>query len=543
MHIFSFFKILLLKSYRLAVFILIAQLTTIYASNLEEEAEEILEQYEGMNFKVGFEFQEANNLCSWAENDFKAQKKPLFFLMDKVSLQPLWHVVIDTSDIEFVTRPFSYKEENALNNCIISIVQSVNKLEKLFSTVDSISFDQWTNKLKEISKGLPFKLELTDNYPLVEHKMLTKPEQWKPTFMPQVTIQHPLQYTIALYFGLFGFDSSKMIPFSASLPCRDLFLASQQQADSERFAACVAGYNNKMNGLVFLHALTLVEMTPIEIEDDAEFLQETLDCLEKFSQVDPKMKLTLMSRRPFSSMFADLNIKGDYYRYFISAMSLNRNFMTTFKVPTLFNRANYAEQFFDPQTGSERSLLEYSGLFQADFFEKNKEVLTKLLERGIVSTAMIRNFKDTGHLEESLEEIFDNQYQNAIKTVQDPNKTYIIDIKELCVKDIPYAYDTLSPPCFLDSENSMGRFKDLFIDKEKKYGEAIVEVRAIKHVQPWFLKKCGLQEDLSGEFLVRVGDNLVEEANKLFIFLRKFGTEQQFNDIYYLGMPYAVRKY
>ena len=62
-----------------------------------------------MKFKLGFEFQEGSGLCPWALNQQNIQKKALFYFKDQAEKVRSWHVVIDTSDIEFVTRPFSYK--------------------------------------------------------------------------------------------------------------------------------------------------------------------------------------------------------------------------------------------------------------------------------------------------------------------------------------------------------------------------------------------------------------------------------------------------
>ncbi|MBY0501030.1 MAG: hypothetical protein K2P93_03400, partial [Alphaproteobacteria bacterium] len=64
-----------------------------------------------MKFKLGFEFQEGSSLCPWALENNNVQKKKLFKFKDHDTQKKLWHVVIDTSDIEFVTRPFSYKEQ------------------------------------------------------------------------------------------------------------------------------------------------------------------------------------------------------------------------------------------------------------------------------------------------------------------------------------------------------------------------------------------------------------------------------------------------
>lgn len=78
----------------------------IFLSSSSVQAEEI-----NMPFKVGFEFQEATHLCRWAEDDFEIQKKKLFEIFDISTKRALWHLVIDSTDIECVTEPFSHTEE------------------------------------------------------------------------------------------------------------------------------------------------------------------------------------------------------------------------------------------------------------------------------------------------------------------------------------------------------------------------------------------------------------------------------------------------
>lgn len=55
-----------------------------------------------------------------------------------------------------------------------------------------------------------------------------------------------------------------------------------------------------------------------------------------------------------------------------------------------------------------------------------------------------------------------------------------------------HLHDALSPPWFLSLEDSMGKLNGDIQEEDKKYGEAIIEVRGIKNVGAWFLKRAGL---------------------------------------------------
>jgi len=506
----------------------------------KKEAESSTNQFH-MKFKVGFEFQEVNGLCPWALHNNNIQKKPLFFLKDKETKRHLWKIVIDTSDIEFVTEPFSYQERPILERGIDTILKAFNTLENLLNHQTRITFEGWTDKIEELKTDFPFFLGYFGTYSSVRDEFIIKPSsQWKPKFAPQVTIQHPLEHAIPLYFGLFGFSSRYMLDFSASLPCRDLFLEAQKEANSENFGKWIHGYGQKMNGLVFLHALTLVQMTPGEDLTDKELLKETYDSLTNYFQVDAKMKLTLMSRRPFSSMFKDIHTQGDYPQYFMRVMSLNTPF---YKIPSLFYKTNYAEQFYDSQTGNVKSFLNLLPFLSQDFVTQNNQILIPLLQQGVVSTTMLRKLKKRVKVDQSepVSTLFNKYFEEAIKTVEFPAKTYIMDTNNYSVQSIPYDHDILSPPLFLDFENSMGRFKDPMTEEEKQCGEAIIEVRAIRDVQSWFLKKCGLEPELTGEFLTKPSPELKVQALCLFDFLKDFGKPSDVIEIYYLGMPYALR--
>ncbi|MBY0501688.1 MAG: hypothetical protein K2P93_06785 [Alphaproteobacteria bacterium] len=239
-------------------------------------------------------------------------------------------------------------------------------------------------------------------FDLIHNQPIIKPSpDWEPIFSPQVTIQHPLEYSIPLYFGLFGFkDASTMMPFMASLPLRNVFVRLREEANSGDLRQLMGKYGSKIFGLTFLHAMTLVSITPNQDCDDRTYLEETHKSLTGYYQIDAKMKLKLMSRRPFSSMFRELDTKIDYTAFFGQAMCYNPHgcsntgFVHFYNVPFLFHKANYAEQFFDSATGKIRTLSHLLPLFQDEFVAKNALILSQLLEKGVISTAMLRNLKE-----------------------------------------------------------------------------------------------------------------------------------------------------
>jgi hypothetical protein len=337
-----------------------------------------------------------------------------------------------------------------------------------------------------------------------------------------------------------------MFQFSASLPFRDLFLQkfseAQKEADSEKVGTLIKACQQKINGLVFLHALALVQMTDESDPEDKDLIEQTYTSLTQYSQFDAKMKFTIMSRRPFSSMFKDIGTQGNYTTYFNAAMGRNNRFT---QIPSLFYKTNYAEQFYDLTTGLPKPLLHLLPLIRKEFREQNEETLSQLLKQGIVSTTMIRQFKEDVKIDNSLpvSALFKGYYEHAIKTVDSPEKTFIINEDKGNIQSVKFSYDVLSPPYFLTFDNSMGNFKAGLLKEEKQYGEAIIEVRGIRDVKPWFLKKCKLDQTLSGDFMTEPGTKLKKQALCLFDFLKNFGTTQDTFEIFYLGMPHALNKY
>ncbi|OHE74168.1 MAG: hypothetical protein A2007_00425 [Verrucomicrobia bacterium GWC2_42_7] len=111
-------------------------------------------------------------------------------------------------------------------------------------------------------------------------------------FEPQVTIQYPIEYSVFLWSCLFKGDKDGPI-FSKIRTVVSLFGRED--------------FFDKKSGLAFLHALTLSCMTPNSMED-SQLLNESIERAHK-GQVDAKGCLYLMSRRPFSKIWQDVNSK------------------------------------------------------------------------------------------------------------------------------------------------------------------------------------------------------------------------------------------
>ena len=504
-----------------------------------------------MKFKLGFEFQDNNGLCPRAEHDFTLQKKSIFRVTESDKKDFLWKIVFDATDIEFVTKPFSYQQKDQLKISVETISKACKILERMLNGKEEVNFCTWTQALKGNTKFKNLKIIESKRFKKVADMLLESTvDNIQIRFTPQATIQHSLEFSIPLYFGLFGFNnlSGDLLAFSSSLPMKESFLKSQSEANFDLFRNVTNFYSTKLAGLIFLHAQTIFGMTPREEKSDTDFLKETLQLLTDFNQVDPKIGIKLMSRRPFSSMYNDIAQDSNYKSSFLKLMAENASFREDVK---LFNKTNYAEQFFHPETGGIISLEKFASFLKKDFYEENKTTIDDLLRKGVISTAMIRNLQTDGDEDSILTKIVkkcNNYLQDCLESVSKPRERVEINLLLDTFINISsnYKHDVLSPPHFLEKDNAMGFYKN---DKkiDKKYGEAIIEIRNISNVQSWFLKKCGLNDEqikkVDGDFMKKAGEDLKYQPILLFDFLNNFGQGNQFQEIYGLGMSFAVRRF
>ena len=503
-------------------------------------------------FRLGFEFQASGSLCPNAPKSSFIQKKAIFEAITETK-EKLWHVEIDGTDIEFVTVSFSDKDDDKLKKCVQSIHDVFLDLSQILQTKD-FTFQEWLTHLQEklyhrdSNKGVH--IIQSEFFNRVENINIKMPHNWQPKFQPQVTIQHPLEYTVPLYFSLFGFnDNNYMLHFVTSLPGFNMistsFASLQEEGNFEQWKNISKFFRNKLNGLVFLHALAIDTMAALEDQTDQQLLNETLIGLKESGQVDAKKKIPLMSRRPFSSMWHNiathekvikiLEGSNTYPSYFKEMMEDNDMFIKGRKAPELIFKSNYAKQFFDDFGNSIPLYNLYEHLFDQAFLKENEEILEKLLNEGVVSTTMIRNFhavKSSGSYQ--ILNSANEYYMNSIETVAQPNYRYIIN-NEGKIEKNKWDYDMFSPPWFLDEDDSMGKHKD---EIDSQFGEAIIEVRGIRNVQASFLGKSGIQIKQIGDFLV-YPDSMTHHAGSLFKFLQSFGQEENSLDIN-LGMSYII---
>lgn len=490
-------------------------------------------------FKIGFEFQEVNGLCPWALDNFHLQKKPLFCLNTVLErgLMPrkLWHVELDTNDIEFVTEPFSFEEKNLLEECIVTLVEAFNILKHLLETKDpkGFSFEEW---ISQISRKLPDRVEPL-NMDIVSDRLISSParirgEAYKPHFTPQFTLQHPLEYTIFLYFGLFGGKGPRdVLRFVDALPLRDLLIAGMQEADSSKVSSILMSYNQKMSGLIFLHALTLMSMIP---DDDTQTnpFKVSAERFRSSFQIDAKSNFTIMSRRPFSFMYNDLppeSKRTSYAKVFNFAMQeMNERFESSI---VLFEHANYGEQFFK-EDGSRLDLRKYSNCFNSGSLGANEEHVKYLLENGVLTTTMVR---------------YISEMQECMKVylteVSDISKMEYRHLNLEVAGEVPKMvetkkkHDALSPPWFLGNDDAMGRFKD---QNDQKFGEAIIEIRGVSGIGSWFFKRMHLSDMNVGNLLT---DYLKFQRDSMALFgYLSCLTQKDFHDIAE-GMKYILLKF
>ena len=489
---------------------------------------------------MGFEFQEISSLCPWAWPNNNIQKQALLEVVGPDKRRH-WHVELDTTDIEFVTVPFALTEPQMLNDALSSIAYSINCLEILLNTKKrAITFREWVQGLDKLSSFGNCSLLIIQEW-ILDRTLQIHKFPWKPTFAPHITIQHPLEWTIPLYFGLMGFESSDMLKFYASLPYRDLLRSTMKVLNRKECNRILESYTKKLNGLVFLHALALIGLTPAgeDESDEEEALKNAVSNIKTTFQVDPKVGIPLMSRRPFSSMLKDIEsfMIGTYTSYFEESIVVgNQGFADFFQVPLLFYATNYGEQFVN-KDGTIFPLNEFSQVVGKPFLTKHKNAIITLLAEGVIMTTMIR------HTPQGLE-LMKDFYPNAVNIDKPVHSRHniIVNSEEKKIKlasSNKEEFDSLSPPWFLDMNNSMGRYK---IDKDidKTYGEAVIEVRGISGLGDWCLDQLQLEKTFKGKFLTNYNFFQIQGV-RLFQFLLKFSSETA-SDIQ-LGIMLNIENY
>jgi hypothetical protein len=516
---------------------------------------------EGRKFKIGFEFQEVNNLCDWAENMFDIQKQPIF-TVSKGSVK-LWEVVIDGKGIEFVTEPFSNEQELFLRDSIRTISIAFKHLCDLKNGRNprSITFNHWLNggeftdaervlmdqkdakfsarqaALIWIQKGLSKILAeggftLTTNDAIFEriaHDPFKGPGtvgSWRQEFQPKVIIQHPLESTVSLIRNLFYTSIARPLArgIETAMPVLDAAIPI-----------------TKADGLVFLHALTCAALTTeVELDDKAN-IKWIADRLKEGKQIDGKVKLNFLSRRPFSNMWGDIRHLSDrpFPAVYEAKMSKNGLFS---EVTAKMDFVNYADKFytlaryrFAPSDIEASVNVDLRSNVDSDFLTADAEFL---LSKGTLATSVLRHMdlpikRNADATTSKLSTLFKGHFRTLVESVENPLFFYDFDPESKTVQEKVTPFDSLSPPWFLDTSDSMGAYKDNG-KVDLTYGEAIVEMRQIREINSKSVAsiKGILVDELNGnkgtiddkvvrgEFLVN-NTTLLEHANALFSLLNK----------------------
>lgn len=386
---------------------------------------------------------------------------------------------------------------------------------------DPITFKNWISEIKSNIDSK--KLSIRENeqfFAIIENREINKPPSLK--FQPQATIQYPLEYSIPLFFSLFEFqvESPSIVNMLHSLP----FLDEIKESGMER-------YFTKKAGLIFLHALTLSGIT--SKNTDINLLYEIQRRHEYTGQVDAKGTLNFMSRRPFSDMWRNVKEENDdFWEIYSNSMKKNKIFVGKLFKPLNDKEIewvnnihpNYAEEIFSQERPLDLSVL--LDCFTTDFLilcnQAINNPLSSLLTKGILTTTMIRNFDpekvevtSLSELKRTPQQIFESYHAQAVQSVQDPRLSYKFDLENKKICEVPYPYDTLSPPLFLSDKDAMGLLKQEEELAIQNYGEAIIEIRNIKNTL-----------SSGNNFLTQGDETLLISARKLFSFLEKINKEE-----------------
>lgn len=348
-------------------------------------------------------------------------------------------------------------------------------------------------------------------------------KEWNATFQPHVTIQMPLNKVIDVSLALFEDNPEVRKCLEKSLP--------------------LYGWRHThIGGLMFLHHLTITSMNFDEtfrandITGTFEGVPELANLLEnmdynayeektclyhlhivkklnELGEIDAKANLPIMSRRPFSIMFNEieknegnpllsdpdsrdaLNKAGTYANLFNEQYSMTISYCPF-----------YGRQFMDKQGKP----IDASKMFTEELGMKLPHIGPWLAKKGVITPYMIKFLKNPYVL------ALPPEVDEVISSVQSPKPELFIDINSTgsdFVMSEGGAYDRLSPPLLMSTKSterrdidSMGSYKGKY-DIEN-YGGAIVEYRGIRYRQN------------DGNFLSKK-DNLQADAKSMFEFIAK----------------------
>lgn len=290
----------------LIIFSLVAEIDTSFAM---EDFSLFQPRQTTRTFKLGIELQGISGLCPDMKDRFSLQKKPIFFVYS--GDEKLWELQIDGDDIEFVTQPFFYNRRDSFIKCLKSIICAVQVLRES-SCPSWFTFQNWIKLLSRklfdeaVNACLVLKSSGDKFIGSQLEYSLKIPRNWSPHFAPQVTIQHPLEWSIPLYAYLFQQDSlspSEVI-FDMAIPLRREWLFSV--GSDYKNKVLQAFISNKIIGLMFLNAFVIASMAKHAEDNDYNSIKKIFKAYMEYGQFDAKMQSDLVSRRPFSQMCSEV---------------------------------------------------------------------------------------------------------------------------------------------------------------------------------------------------------------------------------------------
>lgn len=474
-------------------------LSVVHVSLYAQSADPAASTEQSQLFKIGFEFQESHHMCPWAIEAPEIQSIPIFSVCqgDRV----LWDLTIDWQDLEFVTMPITNNELDILKITMCSIQIACNALVELNEKANSnadVTFKKWVNYFAKLLQGhddptikrLSIKQHPIYSLSLGSFKFPAPyGSRFNFEFQPQVTIQHHLESSINLCLGLLVEDityqedrgvievekSGILKYFVQNNP---LFSTENVHADSVSFQK----RTTPQEGFLFLHMITCIDLTrekrpevvpcgDLNISCSTEQTQTM--CLLHFGggQVNAKSSVNFLSRRPFSSMWRDIETNQSYAIFLTE--KVKKEFLDA--LTTKFDQINYGEIFFTEE-GKRMDLR------QCDFAQQLQDPnIQFLLGQGTLSLEFIRTVDPYFLL---------NYFAQVVKSVSDQKFTQrcVFDKTTKTLKLIKTVHDILSPPHLTSEKDSMGAFKD-DSKLDLKYGQAIVEFRGISNIPESAIKR------------------------------------------------------
>lgn len=454
-------------------------------------------------FKIGFEFQEAHNLCPWAPQHREVQNKHIFCVKNTKG-RILWNLTIDWKDLEFVTEPFSSNEKEELYLAIETIEEACHSLSRLAKKYDkcdhTITFETWMQDLEKSLNNDRSSFERLETSELVVRSSIQLKHDFSTKFQPQITIQHHLEDTINLTMGLFSdnldfgnqvfLTNSKLQSSGAATAVEvieNCFLpiktVAEEQEESNWDGVTPTYYESdksfyfpnktsKKDGFLFLHMMTCCDLARSSKPPQDGVKNIHKDIFGKTGQINPKSYVHLVSRRPFSSMLREI-AEGELYAEFVR-QRVKQSFLDSLE--DKFKRLNYGEIY-------------ESDLAQNAYFSSllSSRECCQLLGAGVVSTSMLLSISEPEKIDQ-IQKIFDRYFNDVLASMNRPYSIrYFFDPGESRVIGEFTPHDLLSPPHFVSDQDSMGAFKDDRHDRD--YGEAIVEFRDISRISQRALDK------------------------------------------------------